>query len=226
MSRLDPRFTFKRFVASPANRHAYLAALAVSKGTMASANPLFIYGPSGVGKTHLASAICSGAVNQRNVHTFFASEEEFVHRMIEALRADGHAEFFRDLAATRLLVIEDVHFLGGRVRTQEEFCERLSFARRMGCQIVLTSDRPPNQISEIISLLEAFLVSGLTVRLTQPDFHTLVKITRLACSRRGLVWSNKVVRQIAQASSNIRQVEGHLTRSEFCQRAFGLTPHP
>jgi chromosomal replication initiator protein len=224
MSRLDPRLTFDCFVPSAANRRAYLASLRVSEGTAANANPLFIYGPNGVGKTHLASAICSAAVARKHTRLLFESEEEFVQGIIEALRTERRREFLQDLAATQLLIIEDVHFLGGRVRTQEEFYEMISFARRMRCQLVLTADRPPREIPDIIRLLESFFESGLTVHLNNPDFQTLVKIVRLICSRRGLVRSDRVVTEIAQRSRDVRQVEGHLTRSVFLSEGFGVTP--
>lgn len=224
MSRLDPRLTFESFVPSPANRHAYLASLKVSKGAADDANPPLIYGPNGVGKTHLASAICSAALARKHTRLLFESEEEFVQGIIKALRTDRRREFLQDLAATQLLVIEDVHFLGGRVRTQDEFYEMVSFARQMGCQLVLTADRPPNEIPDITKLLESFFGPGLTVHLNNLDFETLLKIVRLLCSRRGLLLSDQAVTQIAQTSRDVRQVEGYLTRSELLSVGLGVSP--
>jgi chromosomal replication initiator protein len=212
-----PDYSFEHFVEGPENRLALAAARAVAQRPGNAYNPLFVHGGVGLGKTHLLQAICLEIMEVRPGATiYYTSCEGFATQLIEAVGAGELAEFrhrFRDLD---VLVIDDIHFLVGRDRSQEEFFHTFNSLYQAGKQIVLSSDAPPNEIPDLEARLVSRFQCGLVVPVNPPCYETRVQIVKQKARLRGLEFPDDVACFIAASvNSNIRELEGAITRVQM-----------
>jgi chromosomal replication initiator protein len=211
---LDGRFRFDNFVVGAANRLAAAAAHAVAESPGAVYNPLFIYSGSGLGKTHLMGAIAAHAVQ---VHGKLNVEYSTLEDLVEALRgalAANQIEKLRErYQFVDLLLLDDVQFLTGHRETQTEILRLLNAMQGSGRQIVMASDRPPNEIADVDERLVTRLSGGLIVDIGPPDYETRIAILRGKCDERGVRLADGVVEELARYEfSNVRELQGSLNR--------------
>ena len=214
---LNERYTFDTFVVGPSNQFAHAACLAVSSDPANSYNPLFLYGGVGLGKTHLLHATGLGIIKaNKDMRVMYLSTEQFMNDMIMAIRMDKLVEFrrrYRDQC--NVLLIDDIQFIAGKKRTQEEFFHTFNFLHSAGRQIVITSDRNPHDIKELEERLRSRFQWGLTADIQVPELETRMAIISKKSERDAIPLSNDVVLFLASTiRSNIRELEGCLTRLE------------
>lgn len=211
---LKPTFTFETFVIGESNRFAHAAALAVAEDPAQSWNPLFIYGDTGLGKTHLLHAIAH-YVNRHyplyNVH--YVSTEVFLNEFIEAIRTNRMSPFKRRYRECDVLLIDDVQFIENKERFQEEFFHTFDSLHSAGRQIVISSDRPPKAIATLEDRLRSRFGGGLITDVQAPDLETRLAILRKKAEREPFRMTDEVLDYIAtHITSNIRELEGALVR--------------
>jgi len=211
---LDPRLRFDSVVVGSGNRMAVAAARAVSESPGAVYNPLFIYGSTGLGKTHLLSAVGHlTAALQPQLEVEYLSLDEFVEQLAAAVSAGQMDAFSRRYERVGLLLIDDVQFLTGRRETQAELLRLFEHMQAMGGQVVLTSDRPPAEIPDVDERLISRLSGGLIVDVTAPDYETRVAILRANCEERHLELKDGVLEELARFNfANVRELQGALNR--------------
>jgi chromosomal replication initiator protein len=211
---INPRYTFQDFVVGNSNQFCHAAAMRVAEKPGQSYNPLFIYGGVGLGKTHLLHAI-GNAVLQRNPlsRVLYMSSETFTNELILALRHAKMEEFKRRLRTIEVLLIDDIQFIVGKERTQEEFFHTFNALYSAKRQIVITSDKIPTDIPGIEERLQTRFSWGLTADLQAPDFETRVAILKQKALLENFQLPEEVGHLIAEKiSSNVRELEGALTR--------------
>ena len=211
-SNLNPNYTFDTFVVGNNNRFAHSAALAVAESPGEVYNPLFIYGGVGLGKTHLMQAIGNKVLeNNPNAKVKFITTEDFINDFTEALRR-GQKEteaFKREYRSTDLLLVDDVQFLAGKEKIQEEFFNTFNAITRENHQIVLTSDKLPKEIPGLEMRLVTRFGQGYSANITKPDLPTRVAILRNKSDQENLNIPNDVIDEIAAAvDTNVRDLEG------------------
>lgn len=211
---LNERYTFDQFVVGRNNNFAYSAAFSVAEQPGSNYNPLFIYGESGMGKTHLMQAIGDYVVrNSRNYKIYYTTSEEFTIEMIEAIRGNRMSEFRNKFRKVDLLLVDDVHFLSRKEGTQEEFFHTFNTLFEKKKQIVLTSDRPPKDIPDLENRLVTRFESGLLADLKNPDFETRVAILKKKADPEKAILSDEIIHFIAdKITSSVRALEGSLIR--------------
>ena len=211
---LNPRYTFESFVVGSYNRFAHAAALSVAENLGGSYNPFFIFAGTGLGKTHLLSAIGYAVLSRdRNKRISFATSEEFTNEMINALRFDRMVDFRNKYRSVDLLMIDDIQFLAGKERTQEEFFHTFNSVYEARKQIVITSDRFPNEISDMEHRLRSRFSWGLVADMGTPDLETKVAILKRKAFEDSLELPDEVAYFLAeQVESNIRDLVGYLIR--------------
>ena len=212
-TRLIEKFTFANFVVGSCNQLAHAASQAVAYRS-ATYNPLFIYGSSGLGKTHLLNAIGNHLVGQdRNMRVVYLSSEEFTNELIDALRSEGMSSFRQKYRSIDTLLIDDIQFIGGRERTQEEFFYTFNALYEANKQVVLSSDKMPKDIPDLEERLRSRFEGGLFADISSPDRETKVAILVKKAEEEGITLSNDVAFYLAsQQESNIRVLEGYLAR--------------
>jgi chromosomal replication initiation ATPase DnaA len=211
---LDGRFRFDNYVVGASNRLAAAAGRAVAESPGASYNPLFIYSPSGLGKTHLIGAIGFAAKQlQPELVIEYVPLDDFVDRLHIAI-SSGHAEEFKRLyQRVDLLLIDDVQFLTGRRETQSEMLRIFNSLQGSGRQIVMASDRPPSEIADVDERLITRLAGGLVVDIGMPEYETRVAILRNKCVERELTFANGVLEELARLPcGSVRELQGALNR--------------
>jgi chromosomal replication initiator protein len=212
---LNPRYTFDRFVIGASNRFAHAAALSVAENPARSYNPLFIYGPAGLGKTHLLHAIGNYV---RDVHQLprvrYVSTETLMNEFVDAIRNNAGNAFRRRYREVDVLLVDDIQFLERSQQLQEEFFHTFNSLHGAGNQIVLSSDRPPKQIPRLEDRLRTRLEWGLITDVQPPEFETRLAILRMKAEAEGLAeLPDEVLNFIASnISDNVRQLEGALIR--------------
>jgi chromosomal replication initiator protein len=213
-ARLNPKYTFETFVIGASNRFAHAAAVAVAEAPAKSYNPLFIYGDSGLGKTHLLHAIGHYAQSLfSGVRVRYVSSEEFTNDFINSIR-DGRAEGFRRrYREVDVLLIDDIQFLENKEQTQEEFFHTFNTLHNANKQIVISSDRPPKQLVTLEDRLRNRFEWGLLTDVQPPELETRIAILRKKAVQERLNVPPEVLEYIAsKISSNIRELEGALIR--------------
>jgi chromosomal replication initiator protein len=225
--RLDARFTFDSLVVGGGNRLAVAAARAVAESPGSTYNPLFIYGGTGLGKTHLMGAVAHLAKQlQADLETDYLSIDEFMEQMHAAISAGQIDAFGRKYERVGLLLLDDVQFLAGKRETQGELLRLFERMQTQGRQIVLTSDRPPSEIEDIDDRLVSRLSGGLIVDVAAPDFETRVAILRAMCKERKLSFKDGMLEELGRFEfNNVRELQGALNRLVAHQSA-GLDSVP
>ena len=210
VNKFNPQFTFESFVVGPSNRFAYNAALAVTDKPAGAYNPLFIYGPSGLGKTHLLYAIANQI--QKTLPDFniiYISSEQFTNELITALREHKNVEFRRKYREADLLLMDDIQFIGGKSATEEEFFHTFNELFESRKQIVLTSDRPPADIPLLADRLRTRFEGGLICDIIPPDYETRMAIIQNKAASLGMEIPDDICSYIAQnITNNVRSLEG------------------
>ena len=211
---LVPRYTFQNFVVGSSNQFAHAAAVAVAKNPGEQYNPLFIYGTVGIGKTHLANAIGHRVIEKNPLaKVVFLSSEAFVNDMISSLKRDRMDDFKNRFRKADVLILDDVQFLAGRERTQEEFFHTFNTLHEARKQIILTSDKFPKDIPDLEERLRNRFESGLTADIQTPEVETRSAIAQKKAEAEGIVMSPDVANFIArEIGDNVREIEGALTR--------------
>jgi chromosomal replication initiator protein len=213
-SRLNPKYMFETFVIGSSNRFAHAAAVAVSESPAKAYNPLFIYGDSGLGKTHLVHAIGHYALSLGNARAVrYVSTEEFTNDFINSLRDDKTQAFQRRYRDVDILLIDDIQFLENRERTQEEFFHTFNTLHNANKQIVITSDRSPKQLSTLEDRLRTRFEWGLLADIQPPDLETRIAILQKKAAQERLSVPPEVLEFIAsRVADSIRELEGALIR--------------
>ncbi len=211
--KLHPDYTFDNFVVGPSNRLAHASCFAVSQSPGNTYNPLFIYGNSGLGKTHLLHAVCFEAQRKSNGAVMqFLSCEDFVNRFIRAIEEGDLSGFQSQFRTVDMLVIDDVQFLREREHSQEEFFHTFNALYNNGKQIILSADSPPGKIPSLETRLISRFNWGLVTRIDPPSYETRVAIVQKKAHLRGLNISDEIAEYIARkVHANIRELEGALT---------------
>lgn len=212
--RLNAKYTFDTFVIGSSNRFAHAAAVAVAEQPAKAYNPLFVYGGSGLGKTHLLHAIGHYARTlYKGTRVRYVSSEEFTNEFINSIRDDKAAAFQKRYRDVDILLVDDIQFLSGKVQTQEEFFHTFNTLHNANKQIVITSDLAPKQLQDFEDRMRSRFEWGLTTDVQPPDLETRIAILRKKSAQERLQAPPDVLEFIAsKVSSNIRELEGALIR--------------
>ena len=213
-SQLNPKYTFDTFVIGSSNRFAHAAAVAVAEAPAKAYNPLFVYGESGLGKTHLLHAIGHYARNlYPGVRVRYVNSEEFTNDFINSIRDDKTQNFQRRHRDVDILMIDDIQFLQGKVQTQEEFFHTFNTLHNANKQVVITSDLPPKQLAGFEERMRSRFEWGLLTDVQPPDLETRIAILRKKAIQERMTAPDDVMEYIAsRISTNIRELEGALIR--------------
>lgn len=219
-------YTFSTFIVGSSNKFAHAASLAVAANPSGAYNPLFIYGASGLGKTHLLYAICNEIANNfKDKNIIYVKGEEFTNELIDAIGKESTKQFHDKYRCADILLVDDIQFIGGKESTQEEFFHTFNELYQAGKQIVLTSDRPPKEIKTLEDRLRTRFEWGLLADVQPPDFETRIAIIRRKAELLDIVIPDDVAEYIAnRLKNNIRQLEGVVKKLKAYKLLAGTPP--
>jgi chromosomal replication initiator protein len=223
---LNERYTFENFIVGSGNELAYAACQAIAQNPGSKYNPLFLYGGVGIGKTHLIQAVGNAVVaNNPNAHIVYVSTEQFVQEFLDAIRYKKNTDFAGYYRTADVLIIDDVQFIAGKEKTQEEFFHTFNALHQANKQIIISSDKPPRDIPTLEDRLRSRFAWGMSIDMQTPDFETRCAIVQTKASTHNIVLSPPVVEFLANnITTNIRELEGALNQLlAFCEMR-GLQP--
>lgn len=213
LSRVRKDYTFQNFAVSGSNQLAYVSATTVAKQIGESYNPLFIYGPVGVGKTHLMQAIANEVYQtDPNKKIAYITSEEFTNEVVEAIRSNDTARMKKRFRDVDLLIIDDIQFVAGKERVQEELFHTFNTLVDKGSQIVLSSDKPPSEIKNIEKRLSSRFAGGLAVDISAPDFELRTAILLIKARKYNHPISIDVAKKVAEKTQDARSLEGAILK--------------
>ncbi len=211
--RVRPDYTFENMAVSSSNQLAFVSASTVASKPGVAYNPLFIYGPTGVGKTHLMQAIANEVFSKNpNKKILYTTSEEFTNEVVEAIRTNNTSAMKKRFRNIDLLIIDDIQFIAGKERVQEELFHTFNSLVDNASQIVLSSDRPPTEIKQVEKRLISRFSGGLTVDVQSPDFELRTAILLIKSKKYGVGLTIDVAKLIAQKAQDARGLEGLLLR--------------
>ncbi len=214
-SNLDPKYTFENFVTGDSNRHAYATCTAVADlPSQDIMNPLFLYGGSGLGKTHLIQSIAHFILQRDpSINVLYASSERFTNDIITAIQKNKTEEFREKYRQVDVLIIDDIQEIIGKEATQQEFFNTFNFLYEAKKQIILSSDRPPKEIKELNERLRSRFEWGVAIDIQAPDYETRMAILKNKAEKGGIDIPEEILVYIAQnIVSNVRELEGALNK--------------
>jgi len=211
---LNPHYSFERFVVGPCNQFAHAASVSVAEQPAKNYNPLFIYGGVGLGKTHLLNAIGLRALSRHpDMNVVYVSAEEFMNELINSIRYDRMPKFREKYRNIDCLLIDDIQFVAGKEKTQEEFFHTFNTLHDSGKQIVVSSDKFPKDIPNMENRLRSRFEWGLIADIHPPEIETKIAILEKKAQENNMVLPSNVAHYVAsQVESNIRELEGYLIR--------------
>jgi len=213
-SGLNIRYTFDGFVVGSSNRLAHAAALAIADNPGVTYNPFYVYGGVGLGKTHIMQAIGHHVLrNNINANIYYCSCESFLNELVSAIRSNKTAEFRAKYRELDVLMIDDIQFISNKLETQKELFSTFNELHMADKQIILASDRPPQEIQDLSDRLKSRFQGGMVADINQPDYETRVAILTKKCEEKGFEIPQHTLEHIAKLiESNIRELEGALLR--------------
>lgn len=223
---LNERYTFDAFIVGSANELAYAACQAIVQNPGNKYNPLFVYGGVGLGKTHLIQAVGNGILAQnRGARVVYATSEQFVQEFLDAIRYKKITDFVGHYRSADVLIVDDMQFIAGKEKTQEEFFHTFNALHQANKQIIISSDKPPKAIPTLEERLRSRFEWGMIVDIGSPDFETRCAILQNKASQHSVVLDQPVVEFLANhIQTNIRELEGALNQLlAFCEMR-GLSP--
>lgn len=223
---LNERYTFETFIVGSGNELAYAACQAIAQSPGAKYNPLFIYGGVGIGKTHLIQAVGNAVLaNNPNAHVVYVSTEQFVQEFLDAIRYKKNTDFAGFYRSADVLIIDDIQFIAGKEKTQDEFFHTFNALHQANKQIILSSDKPPGEIPTLEDRLRSRFAWGMSIDMQTPDFETRCAIVQTKAGSHEVTLPQPVVEYLANlVQTNIRELEGALNQLlAFCEMR-GLEP--
>ena len=211
---LNVRYTFDSFIVGGANELAYAACQAIAHDPGNKYNPLFLYGGVGIGKTHLIQAVGNHVLaNNKDARVIYVSTEQFVQEFLDAIRYKKNTDFAGHYRGADVLIIDDIQFIAGKEKTQEEFFHTFNALHQANKQIIISSDKPPRDIPTLEERLRSRFAWGMSIDMQTPDFETRCAILQTKAVARGFHLDAEVVEYLAQGvRSNIRELEGTLNQ--------------
>ncbi len=224
---INERYTFENFIVGSGNELAYAACQAIATNPGSKYNPLFLYGGVGIGKTHLIQAVGNAVVQQnKNAHIVYVSTEQFVQEFLDAIRYKKNTDFAGYYRSADVLIIDDIQFIAGKEKTQEEFFHTFNALHQANKQIIITSDTRPKDIPTLTDRLRSRFEWGMAIDMQAPDFETRCAIIQEKASQHNIELPSDVVEHLAgYVQNNIRELEGALNQLiAFCEMR-GLSPN-
>ena len=211
---LNPKYTFESFVVGNNNRFAHAASLAVAEAPATSYNPLFIYGGVGLGKTHLMHAMGNEILrNNKNATILYVTSENFTNQLINAIKDNKNEQFRTKYRNIDVLLIDDIQFIAGKERVQEEFFHTFNTLHENGKQVIISSDRPPKDINLLEDRLKSRFEWGLIADISNADYETRLAILRKKAQLDNIIIDDEILANIAnRIDTNIRELEGALNK--------------
>lgn len=223
---LNERYTFDNFIVGSGNELAYAACQAVAKNPGRKYNPLFLYGGVGIGKTHLIQAVGNAILATKpSAHIVYVSTEQFVQEFIDAVRFKKNTDFAGYYRNADVLILDDIQFISGKDKTQEEFFHTFNALHQANKQVIISSDKPPKDIATLEDRLRSRFAWGMSIDMQNPDFETRCAIIQTKASGHNIVLAQPIVEYLANhAQTNVRELEGALNQLlAFCEMR-GLEP--
>lgn len=217
---INERYTFENFVVGSGNELAYAACQAVAAAPGTKYNPLFLYGGVGIGKTHLMQAVGNTVLARNpNARVVYVSSEQFLQEFVDALRYKKNTDFADFYRGADVLIVDDVQFLAGKEKVQEEFFHTFNALHQANKQIIISSDKPPREIPTLEERLRSRFVWGMSIDMQNPDFETRCAILQIKSESHHVQLPNDVVDYLAtNVSTNVRELEGALNQLlAFCE---------
>lgn len=211
---LNVRYTFDSFIVGGANELAYAACQAIAQNPGTKYNPLFLYGGVGIGKTHLIQAVGNGIIARNpGAKVVYVSTEQFVQEFLDAIRYKKNTDFVAHYRGADVLIVDDIQFIAGKEKTQEEFFHTFNALHQANKQIIISSDKPPKEIPTLEDRLKSRFAWGMSIDMQIPDFETRCAIIQTKAESRGIKLPSDVVEYLSQGiRTNIRELEGVLNQ--------------